>query len=119
METFKEEKRNYDIQRDKIESEINEVNQNIIVAKSKNSILQKKIDEYMKKKMELNNRREYLLMYSAASNTPPVDHLAHKRSNSEYLEGTFQGNTVNRPSAYNNENHGIENFEIIIKGSRA
>lgn len=111
MEKFKEEKRNYDIQRDKIESEINEVNQNIIVAKSKNSILQKKIDEYMKKKMELNNRREYLLMYSAASNTPPTDHLAHKRANSEFLEGTFQGNNAqerNRPSVYN------ENMGIII-----
>jgi len=66
---FKEEKKNYDHQKEDILSDIDEVKQNIIIGKSKNSIHEKKIAEYMKKIMELNNRRDYILsVYSGASN---------------------------------------------------
>ena len=66
---FKEDKKNYDQQKDAIMSDIDEVRQNVIIARSKNSIHEKKMAEYMKKIMELNNRKEYILsIYSGASN---------------------------------------------------
>ena len=66
---FKEDKKNYDQQKEAIMSDIDEVRQNVIIARSKNSIHEKKMAEYMKKIMELNNRKEYILsIYSGASN---------------------------------------------------
>lgn len=95
MDKFKEEKRNYDHQKEDIMSDIDDVRQNVIIAKSKNSIHEKKIAEYMKKIMELNNRRDYILsVYSAASNNSVNNGeqpTPNKEINSIYYDDTFQG----------------------------
>jgi hypothetical protein len=117
MEKFKEDKRNYDHQKEGIMSDIDEVRQNIIIAKSKNSIHEKKIAEYMNKIKELNNRRDYILsVYSAASNNSPDNteyHSIQKRSTSAFYDDTFQmkpGHDRNKSSIYP-EHHGTASVQ--------
>jgi len=88
---FKEEKRNYDQQKEDILSDIDEVRQNIIIGKSKNSIHEKKIAEYMKKIIELNNRRDYILsVYSGASENSVSHSNNQQHSASIFCDDTFQ-----------------------------
>jgi len=92
---FKEDKKNYDQQKEAIMSDIDEVRQNVIIARSKNSIHEKKMAEYMKKIMELNNRKEYILsIYSGASNNSlnTSEHPSiHKPSNSMVYDESYPG----------------------------
>ena len=81
MEKFKEEKRSYEFQKEDLMSEIDEVRQSIIIAKSKNAIHEKKIAEYMKKIMELNNRKEFISSVNfAASNESLMEHPSSQRT---------------------------------------
>ena len=115
-EKFKEEKKNYDFQKEAIVSEIDEVRQNIIIAKSKNAIHEKKTGEYMKKIMELNKRKDYMSsMYSAALNAS-VDNNEHpplrKRSDQMFQDETFQmksGHERNPSSSKYLESHPMSN----------
>jgi len=99
---FKEDKINYDQQKDAIMTDIDDVRQNIIIARSKNSIHEKKMAEYMKKIMELNNRKEYILsIYSGASNNSlnTSEHPSiHKPSNSMLYDENYQGPGGPKPS---------------------
>lgn len=121
-EKFKDEKKNYDFQKEAIVSQIDAVRQNIILTKSKNVIHEKKISEYMKKIMELNKRKDYVSsMYSNALNAS-VDGTEHpsfqRRADQVYQDETFhmKSNHNKRNSLTHTENYPAPNHQQ--QGSR-